>query len=287
MILRWAGIAVGLAFIAFVGFLIVRSWWAAEQWYVVSREVPPLPPAPVGLREARFETEDGLELHGWFLPPSGGGATIVLAHGLGAGRAALLPEATVLAEAGYGVLLFDFRGHGASGGRRTLGFREQLDLQAAILYAREQPGVDPERVGALGFSMGAVTLAEVAADDPELRAVVLLSPFPSLAKRLALDFGGRGPLGTFGAFLAAWRNGVELGAVRAEASLPRIAPRPVLVVVGADERGQGLLDEVEASLPPGSTFWRVPGGGHGGFFDILPERYSARLLAYFDERLGR
>src|SRR5437868_1998638 len=68
-----------------------------------------LPPA----QGARFTTRDGLRLAGWFVPPRNG-ATVVLVHGLGQGRQGLLPEAGVLLEAGYGVLLFDLRAHGES-----------------------------------------------------------------------------------------------------------------------------------------------------------------------------
>jgi hypothetical protein len=59
------------------------------------------------------------------------------------------------------------------------------------------------------------------------------------------------------------------------------------VIVGADERGQELMDEVEQRLPLGSSMWRVPGAGHGSFVDAAPETYPARLIAHFDQILGR
>jgi pimeloyl-ACP methyl ester carboxylesterase len=51
-----------------------------------------------------------------------------------------------------GVIAFDFRGHGRSGGKSTLGDKEIQDLDVAIRYARE---LGYERVVAVGFSMGA------------------------------------------------------------------------------------------------------------------------------------
>ncbi len=51
-----------------------------------------------------------------------------------------------------GVIAFDFRGHGRSGGSSTLGDKEIQDLDVAIRYARE---LGYERVVAVGFSMGA------------------------------------------------------------------------------------------------------------------------------------
>jgi fermentation-respiration switch protein FrsA (DUF1100 family) len=51
-----------------------------------------------------------------------------------------------------GVIVFDFRGHGRSGGRSTLGDREIKDLDVAIRYARE---LGYQRIVSVGFSMGA------------------------------------------------------------------------------------------------------------------------------------
>nr|WP_257003329.1 alpha/beta fold hydrolase [Streptomyces sp. Alain-F2R5] len=65
------------------------------------------------------------------------------------------------------VVTFSFRGHGASGGRSTVGDREVLDLAAAVTWAR---GFGHARVVTVGFSMGgSVVLRHAAlyADDGE------------------------------------------------------------------------------------------------------------------------
>ncbi|MFC8091914.1 alpha/beta hydrolase [Streptomyces sp. NPDC057301] len=49
------------------------------------------------------------------------------------------------------VVTFSFRGHGASGGRSTVGDKEVLDLAAAVRWAR---GLGHTRVATIGFSMG-------------------------------------------------------------------------------------------------------------------------------------
>jgi pimeloyl-ACP methyl ester carboxylesterase len=51
-----------------------------------------------------------------------------------------------------GVVSFDFRGHGRSGGLSTLGDKEVKDLDVVVRYARE---LGYQRVAAVGFSMGA------------------------------------------------------------------------------------------------------------------------------------
>jgi len=78
---------------------------------------------------------------------------IVVAHGFTGSwrRPSLRRIASVLAATG-GVVSFDFRGHGRSGGSSTVGDREVLDLEAAVGWARD---LGYERVCTLGFSMGA------------------------------------------------------------------------------------------------------------------------------------
>jgi alpha-beta hydrolase superfamily lysophospholipase len=71
-----------------------------------------------------------------------------------------------------GVVTFDFRGHGRSGGLSTLGDREIKDLDVAVAYARE---VGYQRVAAVGFSMGASIVLRQAGLVGGLDAVVSVS----------------------------------------------------------------------------------------------------------------
>jgi pimeloyl-ACP methyl ester carboxylesterase len=88
---------------------------------------------------------------------------------------------------GYGVLAWDFRAHGDSGGdMSTLGYYEQLDAEAALDYALAQEGV--EHVGAWGGSMGAATVILTAAKRVEIEAVVADSAYPTLEDVLKVNF---------------------------------------------------------------------------------------------------
>ncbi len=71
-----------------------------------------------------------------------------------------------------GVLTFDFRGHGRSGGLSTLGDREINDLDVAAAFARE---LGYQRVAAVGFSMGASIVLRHAGLIGGLDAVVSVS----------------------------------------------------------------------------------------------------------------
>ena len=70
----------------------------------------------------------------------------------------------MLVEHGYGVLLFDRRGEGASEGDPNIfGWAGDRDLHAAAEYLQGRPDVDPDRIGGIGFSVGGEMLLQAAA----------------------------------------------------------------------------------------------------------------------------
>ncbi len=132
-------------------------------------------------RELTLTTADGVELAAWYIPAISGGPasqhpTVLLAHGLLDRKGTLLNLVPWLHGAGYNVMMFDFRGHGASDKRpTTIGREEALDVQAALdwLEAERVGG----SVGGLGMSLGAAALVNAAAQDSRLDALVLDSLF--------------------------------------------------------------------------------------------------------------
>jgi uncharacterized protein len=101
----------------------------------------------IPFQEIELTTKDGIKLAAWYTPPhtEGNGTVILVAHGYNASR----PEGIygMFAQHGYGVLAWDFRAHGQSGGDTcSLGYYEQLDVEAALDYALKQP--DVKHIGA-------------------------------------------------------------------------------------------------------------------------------------------
>lgn len=70
------------------------------------------------------------------------------------------------------VIIFDFRGHGESGGKFTWTAKEPLDLEAVLDYA---VGCGYKKIGILGFSLGSAISIIVAAKRPEIKSMVLIS----------------------------------------------------------------------------------------------------------------
>ncbi len=124
------------------------------------------------LKARTLVTDDGVPIDATHLPGDRDLA-IVMAHGftLSWQRPAVWQVATRLNRSA-GVVTFDFRGHGRSGGLSTMGDREIRDLDVAVAYARE---LEYRRVAAVGFSMGASVVVRYAGLVGGLDAAVSVS----------------------------------------------------------------------------------------------------------------
>jgi alpha-beta hydrolase superfamily lysophospholipase len=153
-------------------------------------------PAPQDLpfEEVRFSPDDGTDLDGWFLRAAGEAPAVVLVHGFKSSRLEMIPWARFLHAAGYGVLLFDTRACGKSGGRTVgLGATEARDVSAAVSQVRSTARTT--KVAVLGVSLGAGAAILAAADDPSITAVVADSAWTDQDFQLArLLFVQAGPL---------------------------------------------------------------------------------------------
>jgi len=117
-------------------------------------------------------TEDGVPVEAVHLPGPRGLA-IVIAHGFAQSwQGHMVWNIVRRFNLTAGVVTFDFRGHGRSGGLSTLGDKEINDLDVAVHYARE---LGYERVATVGFSMGGSVVLRHAALCRGVDAVVSVS----------------------------------------------------------------------------------------------------------------
>lgn len=247
-------------------------------------------PADVGLayRDITVKSADGLELKGWYLPGTGP-AGIVLCHGFPANRECLVPFLPWLHRAGFHVLTFDFRALGESPGDLcTFGLREKQDVEASVKLLTQQPGVDPDRIGAMGLSMGGATVLLAAAETPTIRAVVTDSAFARLDEMVMERFRPvpafyRGTLSSSVRFCAERWAGYRSADVVPVDAIPHIAPRPILLIHGPKDhlvpiRHARLLQEA-AGKPV--ELWEVAGAGHVRCYATATEEYERRVVRFF------
>src|SRR5829696_2579890 len=148
--------------------------------YFPTRE-PAAAPADFDLEATQLaiETEDDERLDGWWIrasTPSKG--HVLFCHGNGGNIGDRLDNARLLAEAGFDLLLFDYRGYGRSSGRPSEEgtYRDARAARSALL---EQAGVEASRVLYLGESLGGAVALDLALEVPP-RGLILQSAFTSV-----------------------------------------------------------------------------------------------------------
>ncbi len=139
-------------------------------------------PADAGLpyRELAFESADGQQLHGWWITtrrPSPAGH-ILFCHGNAGNIGDRLIDAQLLVDAGFNLLLFDYRGYGRSTGRpdEEGTYHDAFAAKDALL---SQPECDSRGAVYLGESLGGAIALELALRSPP-RGLILQSTFTSV-----------------------------------------------------------------------------------------------------------
>ena len=157
-----------------------------------------LPAAPLDLAVPwGTDEKDPLILQGDYVPPQREGAPVLIAlHGLGSDRAEWRPLAAAAQKRGWGVCLYDARGHGKSRAtltgkavnhedraqRRPAFWFGMMDDLARASRAVEDRGVPPARQVWVGASLGANVCLLTASRGVLPGALVLMSP--------GLDYAG-------------------------------------------------------------------------------------------------
>ena len=248
----------------------------------------PTPDLGAAHEDVSFTTSDGLTLHGWYVPSRNGATVIVFP-----GRSGPQEQTRMLVRNGYGVLLFDRRGEGASDGDPNMfGWGGDRDLHAAAAYLSSRDDVDSSRIGAIGLSVGGEMLIHAAAHSDAFAAVVSEGA-SGQSVRDHLDNGGivdrLSELPTqmiLTSALTILAN--ELPPPSLKSEVDEIAPTPVFFIYG--EKAQGGAEAVpnqgffEAAREP-RQIWEVPNGQHVAGITTVPEEYERRVVGFLDDAL--
>jgi uncharacterized protein len=157
-------------------------------YFPLAQAAPPIASVLTGGEDVIFRTADGLRLNGWFIPARAPGpqGTVLVFNGNAGDRSFRAPLAAALNQAGFSVLLFDYRGYGGNPGSPS---EEGLlnDARAARAYVVGRPDVDASRLAYFGESLGAAVAIALARERPPA-ALVLRSPFTSLTDMARLHY---------------------------------------------------------------------------------------------------
>ena len=238
------------------------------------------------------KTSDGLTLRGWYCPTPKHRRLIVLIHGMGGSRDEMARIGRDLHAEGYDVLLFDLRGHGLSDPSRLyMGGRERADVRAVLDWASRQ-GYPADRVGWLGYSMGASTLLMEAAQNARIKAVVLDSPFGNLPELLDRQLTQHSHLPKVfnPGILAAARlaYGVRTDNLIPIRSALQWGRRPMLLIHGEADSIVPVKQarQIARAIGPACQAVILPGVEHVGAYNQAPDRYIAAVDRFFDRNLA-
>ena len=153
----------------------------------------------MGYEDVEFTSTDGLHLKGWFIPAEGvADRAIILTHPFPFNRHGfiarnqgfpplctidvdLLKTAQSLHQAGFPVLMFDFRNHGESASGTTgIGLNEYQDVLGALAYLARRPDLHNLQIGFTSFCMGAnstiIALSKGAERVQNVKFLVAIQP---------------------------------------------------------------------------------------------------------------
>lgn len=174
------------------------------------RPQTPAPPFSYAAQPVSFAGADGTARAGTLTRPAGAvRGAVILSSWYGrvdrdqsvAGHRPMAVWADALTRMGFATLRYDKRGAGASEGDfdRATTADHARDLARAVVWLRDQDGIDPARIGLLGHSEGGHISADVAAADPRIAFCVAMTPtgapeelsFETELFRAARTVGGR------------------------------------------------------------------------------------------------
>lgn len=265
--------------------LSVREFWRELDDFRPARG--PLPSSPEDLASGFRRVEIPLSagpgrLAGLYRAPENG-KLIIFLHGTDSNRLALMPEARLLAQQGFGALSLDLPGHGESDGRVQWGGAERAAVSDAVSWVLAQSAGEAVKVALYGFSQGSMVAVQVAARDPRVQAVALAGAFPTVRTAFGGQTGGRGIV-ALAAWLAAARSqGADVWTEQPIDLIGSIAPRPILFISGTSDRSVPafLSDELfdAAGLPKRRTV--IVGAAHGRYLEVGKSQFVEEVSNFF------
>ena len=148
--------------------------------YIPARELVATPAAiQLPYEDISLKTDDGLILHGWFVPYRDAKSTVVFFHGNAGNISHRLDTIRLFHKTGLNVFIIDYRGYGKSEGEPSEQGTYQ-DALAAWRYLTEERQIPSGKIIIAGRSLGGAVAAWLATRTRPA-ALILESTFASVA----------------------------------------------------------------------------------------------------------
>lgn len=229
-----------------------------------------------------------IDVRGWKIRAEGfhSKGIVLLVHGAGADRRAMLKHVPYLRRAGFETILIDCHNHGLSsydGKGISYGLWES---ESILAVTEEVSKKDHRPIILMGTSLGAVAALRAASLSSNIKAIVAENPFYSLRRIFSeVPIMGWIPSSVrVGSVLALslW-HGFDFDNINAFV-YGRDVKAPVLLIHGVEDKlvsyrhSQDILNEIRTT----KDFWLVPGGSHEVLWNQMREDYEKKVLDFLD-----
>jgi pimeloyl-ACP methyl ester carboxylesterase len=289
----------------YMGFL-VRAF--QEKPLFITPRGEPVPDA----EEISVRTSDGLDLRGCYLRSQQPRRSGVILFGLefGSSRWGCAPYCQFLVDKGFDVCAVEFRGQGDSDAqpgyepRQWVTNYELQDIQAALAYLKGRPDSDPNGVGFFGISKGGSAGVMAAAEDPYVRCCVTDGIFSTRSTMIPYMRKWVSIISTrywLQRILPEWYYGLfaddglrriqeanQCTFPELERALPRLAPRPLLMIHGAADTyiKPAMARALFGKARQPKEFWLVEDAKHNQALQVAGDAYRQRVHAFFKVHLA-
>ena len=259
-----------IAFLAWLLLALILYAYQHKLIYLPDAELV-ASPADIGLEyeDLALQTDDGLNLHAWFVPAAENSPVLLFFHGNAGNISHRLESIQLFNKMGLSVLIIDYRGYGLSEG--TPGEHGSYsDARAAWNYLNNHRNIAANEIIIFGRSLGG-GVASWLASEKTPAAVIIESSFTSI-----IDMAS----GMYPYMPVRWLCRVNYPSTE---HLPRV-DAPVLVIHSEEDElipfhhGQKLYD----SAPDPKTFVQIQGGHNDGFLLSEP-RYTSDIRGFLEK----
>jgi uncharacterized protein len=235
-----------------------------------------------------FKSTDNITLKGWLIKFPNAKGTIIMAHGYNANRGRL-DIARFLNNAGYNVLMFDFRDTGESGGNSiSMGYYERKDVLGAVQFLTEK-GFDPDKIYGFGQSLGAAALIFAEEQKPVFRGLILESTYSTLYDNAANRFKKvyrlpKFPVATLFTFFGGLSIGVNGFSISPLKAIKQVN-KPTLFIHDSLDDSVSLKDSqrlYDAANNP-KELWIVDNAQHTAGYQTQPSDYRKKILNFLNQ----
>lgn len=138
------------------------------------------PPIGFNIEEIFIKTQDGQDLHAWWMDRDADAGTVIFFHGNAGNLTDRSFRMDIFKRLNLNVLMIDYRGYGKSSGKIEKENDLYLDGEAAWMFLTEKKNIDPKNIIIWGRSVGGA-VAVYLAQGRDINALVVESSFSSLS----------------------------------------------------------------------------------------------------------